>query len=153
MTEVPDEGAKVHEEPYAQQTFDGERADKPSEESRRDADGHTFTVQTFTIGSAPAKLPAPDLRCPKLKELVTQLEQLSAPDGFRRITHLLVDAGAREFTWVDPSPAHIIKTPPAIGFTVETGKFQGQVAVQYQRGGDWYAVELQRNGVCVERVE
>jgi DNA-binding transcriptional LysR family regulator len=47
---------------------------------------------------------------------------LPAPDGFRRVTHLLVDAGARDITWVDPLPADIIRTPPAIGFTVATMK-------------------------------
>ena len=37
-----------------------------------------------------------------------QLETLPAPDGYRRITHLLVDAGACDFTWVDPLPKDII---------------------------------------------
>src|SRR3546814_9826753 len=71
--------------------------------------------------------------CPELQELVDQLEQLPAPDGFRRITHMLVDAGARDITWVDPLPADIIRTPPAIGFTVATMKFQGRVTVLYER--------------------
>ena len=86
-------------------------------------------------------------------ELVNQLEQLPAPDGFRRITHLLVDAGARDITWVDPLPADIIRTPPAIGFTVATMKFQGRVTVLYERGLDLYAVELHRDGELVERVD
>ncbi|HOM15190.1 MAG TPA: GTPase, partial [Rubrivivax sp.] len=80
-------------------------------------------------------------------------EQLPAPDGFRRITHMLVDAGARDITWVDPLPADIIRTPPAIGFTVATMKFQGRVTVLYERGLDLYAVELHRDGELIERVD
>ncbi|MBN0639495.1 GTPase, partial [Pseudomonas aeruginosa] len=94
----------------------------------------------------PAKLPIAEPQCPELQELIHQLEQLPAPDGFRRITHLLVDAGARDITWVDPLPADIIRTPPAIGFTVATTKFQGRVTVLYERGLDLYAVELHRDG-------
>ncbi|NPZ83230.1 GTPase, partial [Pseudomonas aeruginosa] len=61
--------------------------------------------------------------------------------------------GARDITWVDPLPADIIRTPPAIGFTVATKKFQGRVTVLYERGLDLYAVELHRDGELVERVD
>jgi hypothetical protein len=153
VTEVPDEGAKVQVEPYARRRFDGQRADTPEEQTEFTADGQPYTVQRFVLGSAPAKLPIPEPRCPELQELIQQLEQLPAPDGFRRITHLLVDAGARDFTWVDPLPKDIIATPPAIGFTVATAKFQGCVTVLYERGLDLYAVELHRDGELVERVD
>jgi len=154
VTEVPDEGAKVHVEPYARRRFDGQRADTPEEEQTEfTADGKPYTVQRFVLGSAPAKLPIPEVRCPELQALIQQMEQLPAPDGFRRITHLLVDAGARDFTWVDPLPKDIIATPPAIGFTVATAKFQGRVTVLYERGLDLYAVELHRDGEPVERVD
>jgi len=153
VTEVPDEGAKVHVEPYARRRFDGLRADTPEEETAFTADGKPYTVQRFVLGSAPAKLPIPEVRCPELQALIQQMEQLPAPDGFRRITHLLVDAGARDFTWVDPLPKDIIATPPAIGFTVATAKFQGRVTVLYERGLDLYAVELHRDGEPVERVD
>ena len=153
VTEVPDEGVKVQVEPYARRRFDGLRADTPEEETAFTSDGKPYTVQRFVLGSAPAKLPIPEPRCPELQELIQQMEQLPAPDGFRRITHLLVDAGARDFTWVDPLPKDIIATPPAIGFTVATAKFQGRVTVLYERGLDLYAVELHRDGELVERVD
>ncbi|MEQ7992684.1 GTPase [Xanthomonas hortorum] len=153
VTEVPEKGAKVQIAPYARRRFDGLRADTPEERSERTAEGHSYTVQTFVLGDAPAKLPVPEARCFELKELINQLEQLPAPDGFRRITHLLVDAGARDFKWVDPLPADIIKTPPAIGFTVASAKFSGQVIVSYDRGADQYVVELQRDGKSIHRVE
>lgn len=153
VTEVPDKGTKVQVEPYVRRRFDGLRADTPEEETAFTADGKPYTVRRFMLGSAPAKLPIPEVRCPELQELILQMEQLPAPDGYRHITHLLVDAGARDFTWVDPLPKDIITTPPAIGFAVATAKFQGRVTVLYERGLDVYAVELRRDGELVERAD
>lgn len=152
LTEVPVEGAKVQVQPYARRRFDGLRADTPEERTEYAADGTPFTMQTHILGSAPAKLPLPQPRCTELQELINQLEQLPAPDGFRNITHLLVDAGAREFSVVDPLPDDIIKTPPAISFTVATAKFQGQVTLLYERADDLYAIELKRDGELVARI-
>ncbi|MAY01981.1 MAG: GTPase [Gammaproteobacteria bacterium] len=153
VTAIPEEGAKVQVQPYTRRRFDGLRADTPEERTEYNGDGRPYVVTTHVLGSAPAKLPIPQPRCPELQELIDQLEQLPAPDGFRRVTHLLVDAGARDFTWVDPLPNDIIKTPPAISFTVATSKFEGQVTVLYERGDDLYAVELHRNWELVERVD
>lgn len=153
VTEEPEEGAKVQVEPYARRRFDGLRADTPEEITEFTADGKPYTVQRHILGSAPAKLPIPEPQCPELRDLIQQLEQLPAPDGFRRITHLLVDANACEFTWVDPLPGDIIATPPAIGFTVASAKFQGHVTVLYDRGGDVYVVELRRGDELVERID
>lgn len=153
LTEVPDEGAKVQVEPYARRRFDGQRADTPEELTEFTADGQPYTVKRLMLGAAPAKLPIPEPRCPELRDLIQQLEEMPAPDGFRRITHLLVDAGARNFVWVDPLPKDIISTPPAISFTVATEKFQGRVTVLYKRGADLYAVELHRDGELVEQAD
>ncbi|KGA43424.1 GTPase [Pectobacterium brasiliense] len=153
VTEDPDEGAKVQVEPYARHRFDGLRADTPEERTEYTADGKPYKLQTYVLGSAPAKLPIPQPRCPELQELIRQLEELPAPDGFRRITHLLVDAGARDFTWVDPLPKDIIATPPAISFNTSTAKFNGRVTVQYERVDDLYAVVLSHDGELVERVD
>lgn len=151
VTTVPDDGAKVHVHPYARRRFDGLRADTPEERTEHTADGTPYTVKTHILGSAPAKLPIPEPQCPELGDLIQQLEQLPAPDRFRRIMHLLVDAGACDFTWVDPTPDKIIETPPAISFTVETTKFAGRVTVLYDRAGDVYAVELRRDDELVDR--
>ncbi|QNM96737.1 hypothetical protein [Chitinimonas koreensis] len=150
---VPEEGTKIEVWPYARRRFDGLRADTPEESIRHTEDGTPYCVQTYVLGSAPAKLPIPQPRCPELQELINQLEQLPAPDRFRRITHMLVDANASDFTWVDPLPADIIRTPPAISFTVATAKFRGQVTVLYERAHDLYAVELSRNGEQVDRID
>ena len=138
VTTVPSEGTKVHVQPYARRRFDGLRADTPEERTEMMSDGTPYTVKTHILGSAPAKLPIPEPQCLELGQLIEQLEEMPAPDGFRRITHMLVDAGARDFTWVDPKPSRIIETPPAISFTVSTAKFAGQVTILYQRGSDTY---------------
>ncbi|EIF29953.1 TPA: GTPase [Burkholderia cenocepacia] len=153
VSAVPDEGTKVHVRPYARRRFDGLRADTPEERTEHTADGTPYTVKTHILGSAPAKLPIPEPQCPELGDLIQQLEQLPAPDHYRRVTHMLVDAGARDFTWVDPTPDGIIETPPAISFTVETARFAGRITVLYDRGGDVYVVELRRDGELVERID
>ncbi len=153
VTVAPDDGAKIHVEPYARRRFDGLRADTPEVQTRNLSDGTSYTSKTYILGSAPAKLPVPSPDCPELADLISQLEQLPAPDGFRRITHMLVDAGARDFTVVDPSPANIIVTPPTIGFSVTTAKFCGQVAILYDRGRDTYVVELHRGAERIECID
>lgn len=151
VTTVPSEGDKVHVRPYARRRFDGLRADTPEEHTEMTSDGIPYTVKTHILGSAPARLPIPAPQCTELGQLIQQLEEMPAPDGFRRITHMLVDAGARDFTWVDPKPSRIIETPPAISFAVSTTKFEGQVTILYDRGGDTYVVELRRDGEPVDR--
>ena len=153
VTKDPGEGARVEVHPYARRRFDGLRADTPKEEVRTLPDGTQFKIQSLILGEAPAKLPIPEPRCPELQDMIRQLEELRAPDGFRRITHLLVDAGACDFSWVDPEPKDILRTPPAISFTVGTEKFQGRVTVLYERGADTYAIELHCDGELVKRVD
>ena len=145
------EGAKVHVQPYARRRFDGLRADTPEVVTEKTSDGTPYTITRHILGKAPAKLPIPEPQCMELGQLIEQLEEMPVPDGFRCITHMLVDAGARDFAWVDPKPSKIIETPPAISFTVSTTKFEGQVTILYDRGGDTYVVELHRDGELIDR--
>lgn len=153
MTEDVPVGAKVHVEPYARRRFDGQRADTPVVEDLRTVNGQLFTSATLMVGQAPAPLPIPVPKCPELRDMVEQLETLPAPDGFRCISHMLVDAGAREFKWVDPAPEEIIQMPPSISFVVSTTKFQGSVMVVYERGLDLYRVELHQGGYLTFRAD
>lgn len=153
VTAVPAEGSKVEVVPYARRHFDGQRVGTPREKTEYLSDGTPYTVKSVILGDATAELPVPPARCPELAELIQQLQKLPAPDGHRHISHLLVDAKARDFTLVDPKPKDIIATPPAISFTVETGKFSGKVTVSYDRAGDVYVVELHRDGERIERVD
>lgn len=151
VTSVPTEGTKVHVEPYARRRFDGLRADTPEVITEKTSDGTPYTITRHILGSAPAKLPIPEPQCLELGQLIQQMEEMPAPDGFRRITHMLVDAGAKDFTWVDPAPSNILETPPAISFTVSTAKFEGRVTVLYDPASDVYVVELHRDGELVDR--
>lgn len=87
------EGAKVHVQPYARHRFDGLRADTPEVSAEGAGSARAYTITRHILGSAPAKLPIPGA-CMELGQLIEQLEEMPAPDGFRRITHMLVDAGA-----------------------------------------------------------
>ncbi len=150
---VPGEGDKVLVTPYARRHFDGQRVGTPREHTEHMADGTPYTVKSVVLGEATSKLPVPAPQCPELADLVEQLEVLPAPDGHRRIAHLLVDAGARDFSIVDPEPHNIIATPPAISFTVTTEKFAGQVTISYDRGGDVYVINLRRDGALIKSVD
>lgn len=149
---APD-GAKVRVTPYARRHFDGTRIDTPREETRYTEEGQAYTVRIMILGGEITRLPIGSPQCSELAQLVEQLEILPAPDGLRRITHLLVDAGARDFRCVDPAPADIIRTPPSISFTVSTSKFAGQATVLYERGVDLYTVELHRDGHRIECID
>ena len=147
----PDEGTKVAVTPYARHHFDGTRLDAPVEETRQTDDGKSYTIQSVILGGTTTKLPVPKPQCPELAALIEQLEQLPAPDRFRRVSHLLVDAGAREFVCADPGQDDA--TPSSISFTVDTAKFSGQVTIRYAYGLDLYVIELHHNGELVERVD
>lgn len=151
VTVSPPKGTTVSVQPYARRRFDGLRADTPETVEQRRADGISYTVQRVLLGVAPAPLPVTVPECPELQQLIKQLESMPAPDGHRTITHMLVDAMACDFSIVDPAPKDLIRTPPAISFNVQTGKFQGRVSVLYMRGDDVYAIELSSAGECIER--
>lgn len=87
VTTVPAEGAKVHVQPYARRRFDGLRADTPEVITEETSDGTPYTSTRHILGSAPAKLPIPTPQCMELGQLIEQLEEMPAPDRFRRITH------------------------------------------------------------------
>ena len=146
------EGTRVKVTPYARHRFDGLRADTPKREIC-ELDGVAYPIKTHVLGSAPAPLPVPKPRCPELAAMIECIETMPAPDGARHISHLLVDAGARDFSCVDPDPVDIFKTPPALRFSVTTEKFSGEVVVLYNRGPDLYAVELYQAGEQVEVVD
>ncbi|MGV8399250.1 GTPase [Pseudomonas aeruginosa] len=153
VREVPAEGSTVRVTPYARHRFDGLRADTPEERVGHTADGTPYVIQTHVLGSVVTTLPLPKPECYELAALIEQLEKLPAPDGFRSVAHLMVDAKAKNFSLVDPQPEDILRTPPAINFDVETAKFAGQVSVIYDRGMDVYVVELHRGGERVERID
>lgn len=146
LDNLPELGAKVEVTPYARRHFNRQRIDEPEREVRTLADGTEYVMTKMMLGGTTTELPSPlskeQIQCPELLALIEQLEQLPAPDGFRCISNLLVDAGAKDFTINDPKASDITKSPPSISFVVNNTKFNGKVTVGYDRGADTYFIQL-----------
>lgn len=147
VTQSPPVQTEVEVIPYARRGFDGLRTDTPKEGSRTTlSDGSVMTSSIMKLGGEDVLIPLPEPQCHELRELKRQLEMLLAPDGHRRIVHMLVDANAKEFSMCDPKPDDILKTPPTIYCTVDTQKFAGELSIIYDRGMDTYVIGL--DGSC-----
>lgn len=146
LDKLPELGTKVEVIPYARRHFNGQRIDEPEREVRTLADGTEYVMTKMMLGGTTTELPLPlskeQIQCPELLALIEQLEQLPAPDGFRCISHLLVDAGAKEFTLNNPKAIDITNSPPGISFRVANAKFIGEVTIGYDRGADTYFIQL-----------
>lgn len=142
---VPNVGNQVEITPYARHDFNGKRVDEPEKEIQTLPDGTQYEVTKMMLGGKSITLPLPipkeQIQSPELLALIEQLENLPAPDGFRLISHLLVDAGATDFTINDPDTLNT-DTPPSISFSVSNQKFQGKVAIVYNFGSDTYSLWL-----------
>lgn len=147
LDQLPELGTKVEVIPYARRHFNGQRIDEPEKEVRTLADGTEYVMTKMMLGGTTTELPLPvpkeNIQCPELLALIEQLEQLPAPDGFRCISHLLVDAWAKEFTLNNPKATDITNSPPNISFRVANAKFTGKVTIGYDRGADTYFIQVQ----------
>lgn len=150
---TPAVGEQIEVAPYFRRDFNGERIDKPRLETHMGLNGETYTTKTTLLGGWETRLPLSAPKCPYLSALIEQLETLPAPDGFRAIVHMLVDANAADFTTVDPVDKNVVATPPEISFNVTTEKFQGRVAIIYDRCSDYYVIELRNDDIVIERLE
>ena len=106
VTEVPDERRQGRSNPTPDAASTA-CADTPEEETTAfTADGKPYTGAAVRARLRAGEAADPRARCPELQvELIQQMEQLPAPDGYRRITHLCWSMPARgNFTWVDPLP-------------------------------------------------
>lgn len=83
-----------------------------------------------------------EIRNRYLRDMLTQMEDFPINGGLRRVVNVLVDANARDLTFVDPADAEVVETPPAVRVSVVTKKFVGQVEVFYDRGIDYYGIRL-----------
>jgi len=146
---VPEIGDTVRVLPYRRCDFEGFCVSDSKPEICTMDDGSTYTVNRMVLGGngRDVKLPVPKAECHELKSLIELMETAPLPDGFRMLMHMLVDSKARDFSIVDPKPKDIIKTPPAVLFTVETSKHCGQVRVFYNRGLDSFGIELLQDGL------
>jgi hypothetical protein len=83
---------------------------------------------------------------PYLRDLVTQIESIPAPDGFRTGADILVNANAKNLRFVDPaedqSANEDARKWPSILCDVATAKFTGELALRYDRGADTFQFDL-----------
>lgn len=140
---IPDVGASVRITPYARRMFNGSRLDTPLVEEETLENGLRVQTRTIRLGDDHTPLPVRAERSSYLKDLIEQIEKMKAPDGFRTVSQMLVDANATAFTVVDPSDNDdIIATRPEISFSVCTSRFKGRVSVVYWRVPDLYHVHF-----------
>ncbi|ABM97037.1 hypothetical protein [Methylibium petroleiphilum] len=141
LASVPEVGSTVKITPYARRQFDGRRLDEPDTTVR---DG--IVSQAFHIGRTSSELPIDkaSLRCEHLVEMIRQVEEMKSPDGVRRLSQVLIDAGALTgpVAYKDPVEEDIIAMPPTLQFRVASKKFSGQLNIVYDRAGDVYRVQL-----------
>lgn len=142
LEQTPDIGATVKITPYARRGFDGRRLDEPVVEDC----GNGLVVRRFLLGATESPLPIDKatLSCFQLKEMISQIEALKAPDGVRRLSQVLIDAGACNgpVSYLDPTDEDIIALAPKVRFRIESGKHQGYLDIEYDRGLDYYRVKL-----------
>lgn len=139
---VPPLGAVVRITPYARRGFDGRRLDAPREQILGDGS----RIQSYIMGESRSCLPIDKegLRSSYLRDMIEQVEALDAGDGLRRLSQVLVDAGAYQHPveFVDPNDEDVIATPPALKFRVATAKHDGWFEIRYQRAADTYRLLL-----------
>lgn len=124
--------------PYARRRFDGKRIDTP--------DDCGNGVAIVKLGGHGCHVPVNKeaLVCDFLRDMVNQVEQLPAGDGMRTLAHVLVDAGAHfaDVEYIDPNYQDVIATPPTLRVRVRTLKHDGYLEIVYDRGMDYYHVNL-----------
>ena len=135
VTYKPEIGEKVRVVPYARRGFDGYRPDELNADNR------------MIIGGDNATLPVDHdaIQSEHLQTLIRQLETLPALDGHRKITHMLIDAGAK----TDSIELFDRDVNPGLAFTVSTEKHRGKVIITYLPT-DFYAIDLEKNGRIVD---
>lgn len=139
---VPDIGDTALITPYARKRFDGKRLDAPVEETIT----RGFVAQVYKLGERVSKLPIEkdNIRSAYLRDMIEQVEKLPSRDGIRTLGQVLIDAGAYEepVLFTDPSDADLFKTPPMLQFRINTEKHKGLLNITYDRGIDYYVVQL-----------
>ncbi|MHB8315599.1 MAG: hypothetical protein ACYDCW_07720 [Acidithiobacillus ferrivorans] len=128
-------GEKLLVTPYAHKDFDGRRLDEPTEEICEGG----YLVKTIMIGMTNVRIPLPAV--PEsffIKEIVEQLENITADQGLRTAAQVLADAGsgAEPIQFLDDDEA----VRPWIQFAIRTDKLHGYLKITLDRALDYYEI-------------
>lgn len=85
-----------------------------------------------------------EIQNPYLRDMLEQMEAMPVDGGLRHAVNVLVDAGAQDLQFIDPSEADSVDTPPGLSMRIANGKFAGTLYLGYDRGADTYFLELTR---------
>jgi hypothetical protein len=125
-------GQQVRITPYTHKRWNGTSL---TELEESDVPG----IMTMVIGETKARIPVAVSRECRLGEMIEQLEVLIAPDGYRHVAQILVDANASVHSHSDPSEAN--GGLPFIAFTVRSKIAAGILKISLN-GLDYYDVQL-----------
>lgn len=140
MDLIPHVGDTVKVTPYERRYFDGRKYSEPL----KHADGISSTI----IGEQKSNIPGvPNGASQELMDMVYQLTSIPA-DARRRITNVLIDAGAWKepvqiFDLTDDAKTHLL---PKLVFHIEQENQKGKLSVTLDRAADAYVVALEEDG-------
>lgn len=90
---------------------------------------------------------------PYLRDFITQMETIAVDGGLRHVVNILVDAGATQLSFNDPSEEDSAVDAPAIRCQVNTAKHRGGIEIGYDRASDTYYVHTTDGKDTIERLE
>ena len=125
---VPTVGSTVRITPYARRGFDGKRLD--GADTKSDVPGFSALARQWR---SELPLEASTLRSSSLRELVEHIECRRAPDGIRRLSQVLIDAGASlaPLSVIDLSAnGERASARPSLTFRIHTEKVDGWLKIE-----------------------
>lgn len=144
LDQVPSVGDKVKVTPYQRRRFDGKRLSDPVEEKHENG----FVSKVYHLGEQASKIPGITADASQyLQDMAEQLANLPA-DSRRRITQVLIDAGAwkkpvQTFDVTEDTDTHLL---PKLVFHIEQENQKGTLSVTLDRAADAYVVALEEDG-------
>lgn len=154
LKEIPEIGETIRVTPYHRRRFDGNLVGAPEES----ISGTGFRCTSFMIGDSDSRLQIDkeSLKSSHLKEMVEQVSKLPVGDGIRNIGNALVDAGGENpalLGYTDPADEDAATIRPRLQFAIDTGKFKGELWIEYDRAMDYYDLILVKDEVNQHRVD
>lgn len=155
LSEAVELGDSIHLDFYKLRRFDGKSADGGDDPAKNG-------VRSFMLGGANTRFPVSweardaglhstaftegtvltTIQNPFLRDMIHQMEEIPVDGGLRKVVNILVDAGARDLRFNDPTYEQGAVDPPSIACDVATDKFKGCVSIAYRQVPDVYEITL-----------